>query len=153
VAGRHDAGPTGESDGEGIPPPACLPDLREKLARLSDLLEVFDIQPQELDQQPQRIHTEMVIPIYISMKTEVAQACGSLWKDRERDDLWEKFQATAEKWPAYDAAASELKAIRDNGGTAVDALVRAEKPRRHYISALDKFVKACSQTIAYFFPA
>jgi hypothetical protein len=144
------AGP--EPHGEGVPPPDCLPDLREKLTRLSDLLEVFDTEPQALDEQSRDIHLEMVIPIYIFMKTEVAQACGSLWKDRDRDDLWEKFQATAYEWPSYDAATSELKAIRDNGGTVVNALERTKKPRQNYISALDKFVKACSRTIAYFFP-
>jgi hypothetical protein len=145
------AEPTG--DGGGVPHPACLPDLRAKLERLSELLEVFDIYPQELDGQPQLIHNEMVIPVYIFMTTEAAQACGTDWTDHEREELWEKFQATIDKWPAYEQAASDLKTIRDKGGNAVDALVQAEQPRRQYINALGKFVRACSQTIAYFFSA
>jgi hypothetical protein len=138
---------------EPIPHPDSLPKLRDCKTRLSVLLEVIDIHPESLDLQANDVHTELVIPAYELMKTEVAKACGPRWDTRDRRRFRETYQTAAKKWPAYDAALTALELGRDHGmSVVVDAMVQLEEPRSGYIDALLTFYEEFSDTLDLFFP-
>jgi hypothetical protein len=149
--GSHGAGGSNGSQ-EPIPEPASLPTLRDCKTRLSDLLEVIDVHPQNLDSQANYVHTEFVIPAYELMKTDVANACKSRWKTRDRQRFRDAYHTAADEWPAYEAALAALEqAHEDDPSAVVDAMMQLRKPRRGYIDALLGFYDEFSATLDLYF--
>jgi hypothetical protein len=148
----HGAGGSNGSQ-EPIPEPDSLPTLRDCKTRLSALLEVIDVHPQNLDSQANDVHTGFVIPAYELMKTDVAKACGSRWDTRDRQRFRDAFKTAADEWSAYEPALVALDLAREHDQSAVvDAMVQLRKPRRSYIDALLGFYNEFSSTLDLFFP-
>jgi hypothetical protein len=120
--------------------------------RLSVLLDVIDVSPDELDLQADAVHRELVVPVYELMRTEVVQACGSRWAVRDRQRFADRYRAAANKWPAYREALAELERARALDTSINDAMVRLERPRGDYIAALLSFYDEFSATLDFLFP-
>ena len=152
VQGRSDTVGSDKPQEPIQPPPPYVTKLRDLKARLSALLEDFDISPDSLDVQANEIHQGIVMEAYKLMRTEVAQACGLHWVERDRQRFGDTYHAAANKWPTYRQALDELDWARKNSTSQVDEMTRLEGPRSGYIDALLSFYKEFSGTLDYFFP-
>jgi hypothetical protein len=138
---------------EPIPPPASLPELQNCKTRLLALLDAIDVQPESLDSQANYVHTDLVIPAYILMKTDVAMACKSRWDNDGRQRFRDTYHAAADEWSAYEPALVALQLVPQHDQSAVvDAKVQLRKPRRGYIDALSDFCNEFSATLDFLFP-
>lgn len=136
----------------GPDPPPNLETLRDCSQRLTVLLEETELSPEILDAQANGVHKDLVMHAYQLMRTEVAQACGERWKIDDRQRFGAGYRDVAKKWPAYREAVAELERARRGRRSLVDVMVRLERPREDYISALENFHGELSATLEFFFP-
>lgn len=148
-----DAGDPGkrQESASSTSPPGWLQRLRDGQMRLFELLEPIEMTPDDLDAEAEDVHELIVKPVYRVMRKEVAQECASRWDLDGRRRLGKRYEATADKWPAYREALAELESARQEHRSAVAALRDLETPRREYISALRSFYNEFSGTLDFLF--
>jgi len=132
--------------------PDNLPKLSDCKVRLSVLLDLIDVSPDELDLQADAVHRALVVPVYELMRTEVMQACGPRWAMHDQQRFADRYRAAANKWPAYREALAELERARVLETSVNDAMVRLERPRSDYIAALLNFYDEFSASFDFLFP-
>ena len=125
-----------------------LPELRESRRRFSILLEMIDMNPDSLDPQASDIHERLVMPAYESMRTEREPR----WNAPSRRRFADTYRVVANKWPAYREALAELERARHLGVSVNDAMVRLERPRNDYITAMLTFYGEFTHILDFFFP-
>jgi hypothetical protein len=130
--------------------PRELQDLLALEARLRIIVDDIAVSPDNLDTSAGVVHTEMVVKAYKLMSGNVEQAYGPQWDGRARQQFYSSYRAAANKWPAYRAALAEFNSARERRRSLVGPMVRLERPRSAYITALSSFHGQLHATLAFF---
>jgi hypothetical protein len=132
--------------------PSFLQQMRDGRTELSGLLEAIELRPHHLDAQAEEVHEGIVVHVYQLMCTRMPKARASRWDLASQGRFGERYEAVADKWPAYSAALAELERVRGERRPVVAAMRDLEEPRREYISALGRFYDEFSYTFDFLFP-
>jgi hypothetical protein len=87
---------------------------------------------------------------YRLMRDNVEPTYGEQWDRRARQQFYNSYRATANKWPAYREALAELSSARERKRSLVNPMVRLERPRSAYITALSHFYEEFRTTLNFF---
>jgi hypothetical protein len=129
-----------------------LEQMRDSRTELSGLLEAVELRPHHLDAQAEEVHEGIVMHVYQMICTRMPKARASRLDLASQQRFGERYEAAADKWPAYSAALAELERVRGERRSAVAAMRDLEEPRREYITALRKFYDEFSYTFDFLFP-
>jgi hypothetical protein len=108
------------------------------------------VRPESLDTNASDVHDKIVMKVYILMHDDVEPTYGVEWDRRARRQFYNSYRATANKWPAYREALTEFNSARERRRSLVNPMVRLERPRSAYITALSNFHKEFRTTLNFF---
>ena len=121
------------------PRPRELQDLVHLESRLRVIVDEMAMSPDNLDTIAGDVHKAMVVKAYTLMRGNVEQTYGAQWDGRARQQFYSSYRAAANKWPAYREALAEFSSARERRRSLVGPMVRLERPRNAYITALSSF--------------
>lgn len=130
--------------------PHSLPALLNCEWRLAIIVAEVAERPESLDTSASDVHENLVMMAYRLMRDDVEPTYGEQWDRRARRQFYNSYGATANKWPAYREALAEFSSARERKRSLVNPMVRLERPRRAYITALSYFHEEFQTTLNFF---